>query len=309
MLIQVLGRARRAARVIVVCGLFAALAPASTRGASVTLAWDQSTDPAVAGYYVYWGVASRLYTNVFDVGRTTTATLPGLVPGVTYHFAATSYNAAGMESDYCSDLAYTIVAGPATNSWTLWWQNTNRLVSLCAMSSTNMLSAAYLNPAKINQGWQIMGAGDFGGPSHRDLFWQHTDGWVGYWLMNGTNCTQAGLLNPSQVNPGWWMAGVADLFGDGQVDLLWQHTDGRVGYWRMNGTNCAQAMALNPSPVNPGWKIVGVRDLDRDGRTDLLWQHDSGLVAYWLMNGATCRSAALFNPGTVDPAWRIVGPK
>ena len=38
---------------------------------SITLQWNPSTDPSVVGYNVYYGVASRTYTNKIDVGNTT----------------------------------------------------------------------------------------------------------------------------------------------------------------------------------------------------------------------------------------------
>ncbi|MBI3849003.1 MAG: fibronectin type III domain-containing protein [Verrucomicrobia bacterium] len=77
-------------------------------GRSVTLAWDASTDAGVAGYKIYYGVASRAYTNLVSVGNATTATISGLVEGVTYFFAATTYNGAGLESDYSNEASYTV---------------------------------------------------------------------------------------------------------------------------------------------------------------------------------------------------------
>ena len=104
------GRGRRAALVTFVCSLFAALATLHSLADTLTLAWDASTDPTVVGYNVYYGVASRTYTNMINVGDVTTVTISNLVPGVTYYFAATTYNAAGLESDYSTELSYTVPA-------------------------------------------------------------------------------------------------------------------------------------------------------------------------------------------------------
>ena len=41
---------------------------------SVTLAWDANTDATVAGYRVYWGTTSGVYTNMLDVRTGNTAT-------------------------------------------------------------------------------------------------------------------------------------------------------------------------------------------------------------------------------------------
>jgi len=74
---------------------------------SVTLAWDPSPDTNVVGYRVYYGVVSRTYTNVVNVGNATNVTINGLVEGTTYYFAATAYNSLGMESDYSAESVYT----------------------------------------------------------------------------------------------------------------------------------------------------------------------------------------------------------
>jgi hypothetical protein len=81
-------------------------------GQSVTLAWDASPDPTVVGYDVYYGVASGTYTNMINVGDVTSATIGGLVIGVTYYFAATTYDASGSESGYSGEISYTVPAPP-----------------------------------------------------------------------------------------------------------------------------------------------------------------------------------------------------
>ena len=75
-------------------------------GQSVTLAWDQTTDPYVGGCRTYYGVASPAYTNMVDVGNATDASIPGLVEATTYYFAATAYNTIGLESDYSNEASY-----------------------------------------------------------------------------------------------------------------------------------------------------------------------------------------------------------
>lgn len=76
--------------------------------ASVTLAWNPSTDPTIAGYNIYYGGASYTYTNKISVGNATSVTISGLVPGTTYYFAATTYSASGLESAFSGELAYLI---------------------------------------------------------------------------------------------------------------------------------------------------------------------------------------------------------
>jgi hypothetical protein len=75
---------------------------------SVTLAWNPSTCTNVAGYNVYYGVASGAYTNMADPGNATSVTISALVEGTTYYFAATAYNTLGLESDYSNEADYTV---------------------------------------------------------------------------------------------------------------------------------------------------------------------------------------------------------
>jgi hypothetical protein len=58
---------------------------------ALTLMWDASPDPAVAGYVVYVGTSSGFYTDAIDVGDTTTFTFNVSQPGQTYYFAVASY--------------------------------------------------------------------------------------------------------------------------------------------------------------------------------------------------------------------------
>jgi hypothetical protein len=75
---------------------------------SVTLAWDPSPAPGIAGYKVYCGIASRTYATVIDTRSATSATISGLVPGVTYYFAVTAYDAVGRESAFSAEIGYTV---------------------------------------------------------------------------------------------------------------------------------------------------------------------------------------------------------
>lgn len=72
---------------------------------SVTLAWDANPETDIVGYIVYYGSASRNYTNAVNVGNVTTNMVIGLVDGVTYFFAVTAYNTNGLESDFSDEVS------------------------------------------------------------------------------------------------------------------------------------------------------------------------------------------------------------
>jgi hypothetical protein len=90
----------------------------SSPAAEVTLAWNASPDAEVTGYRVYIGGASGNYTNSAAVGNVTNATIANLIPGGSYFFAATAYNALGDESDFSNEANYTVPL-PANQAPTL----------------------------------------------------------------------------------------------------------------------------------------------------------------------------------------------
>ena len=77
---------------------------------SVTLAWSPSPSPDVAGYYVYYGVASGIYTSKIFAGNTNSVTLSNLVAGTTYYFVVTCFDTAGDESVPSNEATYTVPA-------------------------------------------------------------------------------------------------------------------------------------------------------------------------------------------------------
>jgi hypothetical protein len=74
----------------------------------VTLVWDPNSEPDLSGYKIHYGISSRNYTSVIDVGNQLNCTVISLTPGETYYFAATAYNFSGLESDYSNEVVYVV---------------------------------------------------------------------------------------------------------------------------------------------------------------------------------------------------------
>lgn len=74
----------------------------------VTLTWDPNLEQDLAGYRVYYGSSSGVYTNFVEVGAVNLGTIPNLKDGAVYFFAVTAYNSEGLESDYSNEVALTI---------------------------------------------------------------------------------------------------------------------------------------------------------------------------------------------------------
>src|SRR3989475_1991693 len=84
------------------------LAPAFSSAAQVTLAWDPSTGPGLAGYKLYYGTSSGSYPFSVDVGNVTSHTLSGLLEGQIYYFAATAYDSSRNESGFSNEVSKAI---------------------------------------------------------------------------------------------------------------------------------------------------------------------------------------------------------
>jgi hypothetical protein len=102
--------ARRAALITILLGGLLALTPlAALATGTVTLAWDPSSGTnIIASYNIYYGGASRTYASVASAGTNTTLSIPNLVEGTTYFFAATAVDTDGLESDYSTEVSALI---------------------------------------------------------------------------------------------------------------------------------------------------------------------------------------------------------
>lgn len=74
---------------------------------ALTVVWNPSPSPSVAGYAVYWGLSSDSCTNRIAVRSVTNVTLVGFRRNATYHLAVAAYDAAGEESPWSNRIQYS----------------------------------------------------------------------------------------------------------------------------------------------------------------------------------------------------------
>lgn len=76
----------------------------------VVLGWTPNSESDLAGYKIYWGLASRSYGTPVAVPlpHTPTATVSNLPTGRTYYFAVTAYDVSGNESGFSNEVSQTI---------------------------------------------------------------------------------------------------------------------------------------------------------------------------------------------------------
>lgn len=84
--------------------------PVYSLAGQVTAAWDPNNEPNVTGYIVYWGIASRQYTDSVDVGNQTEYTISALDDGQTYYFSVTAYDNFDVESNYSEEVSVIVNA-------------------------------------------------------------------------------------------------------------------------------------------------------------------------------------------------------
>ena len=91
----------------------AARAAPSPNTVSVVLAWDRTTSTnVITNYAVYFGSASRAYTNSVSSGTNLTVTVSNLPYSGPYFFAATAKDKQGLESDYSSEISLLLPVIP-----------------------------------------------------------------------------------------------------------------------------------------------------------------------------------------------------
>lgn len=71
--------------------------------------WDPNKEPDLAGYTVYWGKASRAYTDTLDVGNVTECLFDiSEWPDGVYFFAVTASDTSGNESNFSNEATYNL---------------------------------------------------------------------------------------------------------------------------------------------------------------------------------------------------------
>ncbi|MEE4311793.1 MAG: fibronectin type III domain-containing protein [candidate division KSB1 bacterium] len=74
----------------------------------VNIAWQQNTEPDLAGYTVHYGKGPGSYSTEINVGTTTSYQTPELDQGFVYFFAISAYDTAGNRSTFSSEFSVYI---------------------------------------------------------------------------------------------------------------------------------------------------------------------------------------------------------
>jgi hypothetical protein len=110
-------------RVLIIAFVFALFISQSALAAQANFSWlPNNESDGTAGYMIYYGTSSRVYTESVDVGSPDPvggricASVFQLAPEQKYFFAVVAYNAEGDESSYSTEIAYEVVGDTATSN-------------------------------------------------------------------------------------------------------------------------------------------------------------------------------------------------
>ena len=92
-----------------VCALALGLAfTTAAYAAELSLQWDKNPESDVTGYRLYRGTLSGVYDHSADIGQKLTTTALDLLPGNTYYFAVSAYDAEGFESNPSEEVIHSV---------------------------------------------------------------------------------------------------------------------------------------------------------------------------------------------------------
>jgi hypothetical protein len=184
--------------------------PAFAAG-SVTLAWDASPDPSVTGYRIYIGGASGNYTNSANVGNVTSTVLTNLTEGATYYFAATAYDATGVESDFSNEANYTVTTTPGNVTPTL---NIINAVTISEDAAAQTINLSGISSGSVDEEQTLTVTATSSNP-----------GLIPHPSVNYSSPNATGSLNFTPTANGFGSATITVTVNDGQaVNNLFSHT-------------------------------------------------------------------------------------
>jgi len=114
--------------------LFALQSQAAT-SINAQLGWNKNTDTNTINYKVYYGVASRVYTNNFLTGNVTNTVVSNLTENVVYYFTIASVSGVGIESPQGEEIRLG---------------STNNFSNLVSLPPTNLTPSSAVLSLKVN---------------------------------------------------------------------------------------------------------------------------------------------------------------
>lgn len=143
-------------KVLILTIMLALLGNQSSWAATASFSWlaNNSADGTI-GYMLYCGTSSRDYHETVDIESPTPingrvyGSVSQLIPGQTYFFTVTAYDAQGNESSYADEVAYTVPSGTTGSGDT----TDSNLYDIYMATSANLSGAVPLDGTSVD--WDI----------------------------------------------------------------------------------------------------------------------------------------------------------
>ena len=284
------------------------------------LAWDPDAGGAIAGYRLYDGVVSRTYTNVIDTGTVTTQTVSNLTAGVTYFFAVTAYDTNGLESDYSSEVSYTVPL-PTNNPPTIVLTSPTNGSVYVAPANIPLAASVTANGYTITQVQFFSGATLLGtaAAAPYNFVWNDVD--VGTYSLSATviydsGSTVASAVANVTVAAGRPPSGLTFAADSGTISAPFVATNGTVFQSVTTDVTNGGLAVYSFDVVNAGNYLVSAMvNAPSDGENSLYVNIDAeptDPLMIWdipVTTGLTSRTVSWRGNGTSDPASAQYSPK
>ena len=113
------------------------------------------------------------------------------------------------------------------------------------MSGPTIVSSEGINTVP-NQGWKIVGNGDYNGDGKADILWRHSGSWPELAVLDGRRNASYSSVGINTVPTIWNIVGDGDYNGDGKSDILWRSsTTGQNWMYLMNGATISNSLGIN----------------------------------------------------------------
>jgi hypothetical protein len=291
----------------ILCIIVIFLSSSITLAGDATLSWDPPSTNAdgttltdLAGYRVYFGTSSGIYSKNIDAGNIATYRINNLTDGLTYFFAVTAYDSDGNESEYSNEVFKRIQPRidasfnfgssadiPVTGDWNgdgytdigvfrkgYWYLDSN---------GNGVWEKGVDLTLKFGSSADIPVTGDWNGDGYTDIGVFRK----GYWYLdsNGNGVWEKGVDLTLKFGSSADIPVTGDWNGDGYTDI----GVFRKGYWYLdsNGNGVWEKGVDTNFEFGISTDIPITGDWNKDGYTDIgvsnnrYWYLDSNGNDVW----------------------------
>lgn len=202
------------------------------------------------------------------------------------------------------------------NADIVWRNQKTGQTVIWMMVGSLVMQQTTLEPAVLQQSWQIGDVADFTGDGKADIVWRNlVSGEDVIWEMNGAAVTNSYVI-PQVIDLNWYFVGMNDAApsvkkddfnSDAKAEIVWRNVaNGENLLWTMSSADQVGGVIALPSVTGAQWSVNAVGDINFDNKPDLIWRNsETGDNVAWLMDGATYGGSVALPSASTE--WRLFG--